>query len=74
MQGGPFVVYSLGLVHASACTSLSDEEATIKMNQAYPTGLEQGWKIHDGPFATGEANGVACSTTPDTHRHILFSC
>lgn len=69
-----FVVYSHGIVHASACTSLTDDAATAKMNVEYPTGIDSRWQITGEPFRTGEPNGVPCHDAPETHRHVLFTC
>jgi len=70
---GYFVAYGVGLVHASVCTDLSDEEATAALNREHPTGVSP-WSIStDKTFSGGEPNPCPC---PDAsgRRHILFSC
>lgn len=69
-----FFVYSTGLCYSSVCTSLSDEEAIERLNEAWPTGIPSQWRIADEPFRTGEANPCPCEQKPETHRHILFNC
>lgn len=69
-----FNVYSLGICCASVCTSLTDEQATNRLNESHPTGLDHGWSIADEAFQTGESNPCPCNDAPDTHRHILFVC
>lgn len=68
-----FFCYSWGLVYASVCTSLSDEEATHQLNLTHPTGVSP-WKIADEPFRSGQPNPLPCERNPQTHRHILFNC
>lgn len=70
-----FCIYADGLVHSSVCTSLTDEQATSRINEQLPTGIASQWEISpDEKFSTGEWNGCPCETFPDTHRHILFNC
>lgn len=71
---GPFTAYAVGLVYASACTSLSLAEATRRMNAEHPTGIESRWTVASEDFASGDQNGRPCDQRPDTHRHLLFSC
>lgn len=69
-----FRAYSVGFCCASVCTSLSDEQATVRLNQEHPTGLASGWAVStDEKFAGGQPNPCPC---PDVagHRHVLFNC
>lgn len=72
--GKDFEVYSVGLVHASTCTSLTDEEATTEINVSHPTGVSSDWQITGEAFADGTPNGTPCPVRPHTHRHLLFTC
>lgn len=65
-----FNAYALGAYYASACTSLADDEAVECIRTKHPHGA---WEIADEDFATGEKNGTACASQPDTHRHVLFT-
>lgn len=68
-----FAAYAIGLCSASACTSLSDEDAIAEMNRRHPTGVGP-WFIADEPtFATGQPHPCPC---PDdsARRHVLFHC
>lgn len=69
-----FLVYSVGLVYASACSSLSPEETAERLNQECPTGISSGWYLSSDPFRTGEPNPCPCGDSPATHKHYLFSC
>lgn len=69
-----FTVYVLGLCTASACTSLTDEEASARINLEHPTGIDSSWEVSKEAFSTGEANGMTCRDNPATHRHLLFEC
>lgn len=69
-----FEVYSLGIVSASVCTSLSIEAATERMNKFHPTGIRSEWKLSKNKtFASGPPMPCQC---PDheTHKHYLFNC
>ncbi|GII88241.1 hypothetical protein Ssi03_62310 [Sphaerisporangium siamense] len=68
-----FKVYRAGLLHASVCTNLTDEQATGRLNTEHPTGISAQWAVCDGPFADGTPNGATCPGLP-THRHVLFIC
>lgn len=72
MNQSEFTAYTVGLCYASVCTSLSDEEATERLNTEHPSGVTP-WAIADEPFASGAPNPNPCEDE-DTHRHILFSC
>ena len=56
-----------GLFDAQVCTSLSDEEATERMNRV-PSGTSNGWQLTTDPYLAP----VACLDNPDTHRHLTF--
>jgi hypothetical protein len=57
------------LVSVQVCTSLSDEDATARMNLT-PSGTKGGWQLTDDPN-----NGpVPCADEPATHRHLIFVC
>lgn len=69
-----FTRYAEGLFGASACTSLSDEDALARMNLA-PSGTSGGWQMSEQTeFPTGEPHPCPCEDKPDTHRHIYFEC
>lgn len=69
-----FDAYSVGLVYASVCTSLSLQEATDRLNTEHPTGIKTEWMLHDASFASGKDNPCPCDRSPKTHMHMLFSC
>lgn len=70
-----FEIYAEGLVCTSVCTSLSVEEATVRLNQLRPSGIMSQWvKSEDKTFISGEPNPCPCNTHPDTHKHYLFNC
>lgn len=69
-----FTAYSVGLCMASACTSLTDDDATAQMNTEHPTGITSRWRIADEAFQDGTPNGNPCHDHPETHRHLLFAC
>lgn len=70
-----FEAYSVGLVSASACSSLSRKETERRMNLEHPTGISSGWRISkDKKWATGEPTPSPCNLKPKTHKHYLFNC
>lgn len=70
-----FRAYAVGIANASVCTSLTDEQATARLNTEHPTGIDSPWSISpDDTFASGQPNPRPCDDLPATHRHILFSC
>lgn len=71
-----FTPYAVGLMCASVCTSLSDEEATARLNRERPTGISSAWEVSDDEFfADGTSpNPCPCHDAPETHRHLLFNC
>jgi hypothetical protein len=58
-----------GLFEVVVCTSLTDEEATERVNLV-PSGTVGGWKLFTGPGVSQRP----CDTDPGTHRHIAFEC
>jgi len=73
MEPVDFHIYSHGLLYASVCTSLSDEEATERLNCEHPTGIASRWTLANEPFSGGESNPTRCFERKG-NRHILFSC
>lgn len=69
-----FTAYAVGFVFASVCTSLTDQEATERLNAEHPTGIGSRWFIAPEAFLSGDPNGCPCDQWPATHRHILFAC
>lgn len=70
-----FTAYAVGVCNASVCTSLSDDEATARLNLEHPTGIGPWFVAADSHFADGtHTNPCPCEDKPDTHRHILFHC
>lgn len=74
LSDGVFTAYTVGLVFASVCTTLPDEQATTRMNELHPTGIGSRWQIADQPFANGDPNGSPCDQCPEAARHLLFEC
>jgi len=69
-----FIAYSVGIVSASVCSSLSPEETADRLNRECPTGISSPWQISSEAFRTGEPNPCPCEDAPATHKHYLFSC
>ena len=70
-----FEAYSIGICHASVCSSLTLEETEKQLNQEYPTGIQSQWKLsEDTNFQTGQSNPCPCEQHPKTHKHYLFDC
>lgn len=57
------------LLGVQACTSLSDEEATERVNRL-PSGTMNGWQLTTDP----DLAPVPCQDRPETHRHLIFEC
>lgn len=55
--------------NVQACTSLSDEEATERVNRL-AAGTINGWHLTTEPHLAP----VPCEDQPDTHRHVVFEC
>jgi hypothetical protein len=68
-QGDDFERLQEALLGVQVCTSLSDEEATARMNLT-PSGTSHGWQLTDLP----DAQPVPCAEKPSTHRHLVFEC
>jgi hypothetical protein len=69
-----FFMYRYGLSHCSVCTTLSDEDATDRLNTDNSTGISSPWAIsEDKTFSGGEPHPCPC---PDVKgaRHVLFVC
>ena len=65
-------VYSEGLLHASACTALDDEQTDAAM-AARPSGTSGGWtRSADTHFDDGKPNPCPCDAEPQTRRHVLY--
>lgn len=71
---GEFDAYALGQYYASVCTSLTDAEATARLNATHPAGPRSRWSVADEAFFGGQPNGAPCEKQPATHRHLLFEC
>lgn len=69
-----FTVTAVGLCAAAVCTSLTNDEATGRLNTAHPTGISSRWELADKPFPNGDPNPGPCPDHPDTHRHLYFHC
>jgi hypothetical protein len=69
-----FVVYAVGLVHASVCTALDDEATAARLNHEHPTGVAPWMRSPDETFREGGPNPGPCERHPRTHRHVLFEC
>jgi len=68
-----FTAYAVGLVCASACTRLTDEETTRRLNWERPTGVAP-WRISsDDHFANGSPMPGPCEFDA-RNRHLLFEC
>lgn len=57
------------LLSTQVCTSLPDDEATVRMN-LLPSGTSHGWQLSTEP----ENAPVPCADQPETHRHLIFDC
>jgi len=68
------IVYTMGIVSCSVCTSITDVDLIEKIvNYKYPTGIKSKWKISKKSFyQDGEPN--TCNEKPKTHYHYLLEC
>jgi len=73
-HGQDFKAYSIGMVAASVCSSLSIEETTSRLNTEHPTGINSQWRLSKDNFLGGESNPCICPDYPTTHKHYLFEC
>ena len=62
-----FARLSEKILGVQVCTSLSDEEATERVNLV-PAGTTNGWVLSERP----EHAPVPCDDRPETHRHLIF--
>lgn len=69
-----FMLYSVGLIAASVCTSLPIEKATERLNLEHPSGVTPWHPSEDKTFRSGEPNPCPCDRYPETHKHYLFNC
>ena len=73
-QDDVFVIYASGLVLASVCSSLPQDEVEKRMKQVI-TGTRAGWCFAKGEsFADGEPKPSPCNEPPKTHNHYLIQC
>lgn len=73
---GDTIVYTVGLVHVSACAAKDEprDEVLATANRTHPTGLEHGWGFsEDATFSGGEPNPCPCEMDPD-RLHYLLVC
>ena len=69
-----FLIYAEGLVSASVCSSLPQEEVEKRM-AAQMCGTASGWVLSKAPtFRQGQPNPCPCERNPATHKHYLFEC
>jgi len=70
-----FVAYSVGAVAASVCTSLSVEDATVRLNEQHPTGISSKWSLSEDKYFADKIheNGCQCPDYPE-NKHYLFTC
>lgn len=69
LSGEPGILGTL--LYTRACTSLSDEEATARINLLPPMGDHGEWVLLT---KEGEGGPVPCQDKPDTHRHLMWEC
>ena len=75
IQTKEFDAYSVGIVSASVCSSLSLKETTKRLNTEHPTGISTNWEFARGEkFHTGQKNPHLCEVHSKTHKHYLFHC
>ena len=65
-----FVVYSEGLLFASVCSNLPQEEVESRMRRRI-NGTTGGWNLSDENFSGGESNPCQCTDHED-RKHYLF--
>jgi len=74
-----FQLLAIGLVYASVCSSLPEQETTDMLNLVHPTGMVYASDLlwtpsSDVTFAAGQPNPCKCELRPDTHVHRLYTC
>ena len=70
-----FEIYSIGIVCASVCTSLTPGEAELALNVEHPTGISTRWTLsEDKTFGDGVSPmPCGCPDHPG-NKHYLFNC
>lgn len=59
------------LIYTRVCTSLSDVDATSRLNETNPPGTS----VNEWRLCTEEDQlPIACEDNPGTHRHLMFHC
>ena len=61
-----FTAY-VGFLTIVVCTSLSLEDAEIRLNRLHPSGTSAGW-------VGQKERSLHCDKYPDTHKHFVFHC
>jgi len=71
MSSDEFAILRWSLLYAQVCTSLSDDEATARLNTELPTGLDScPWSL----IVDLDVAPVQCGDNLRTHRHLFFGC
>ena len=69
-----FHIYSEGLLFASVCSSLPQQEVEARMHKVI-CGTKSGWGLSKAEtFEGGQPNPCLCDQKPQTHKHYLFNC
>lgn len=70
----PVVIYSEGIITASVCTSLTNEETEAYLRGQ--SGISSDWTVSEDEYFRGGKvkNGGPCDREPDTRRHLLMHC
>jgi len=68
-------IYRMGIVHCSVCVpkEMTREEIVAAVNNKAPTGISNGWLIHEDKFRTGEENPHTCEVN-SSRLHYLMVC
>ena len=67
-----FIVAREDLLSVYICTSLSKEEASIRIKSEVPCGASNGW-TYDDDEELAQLQGSPCKQTKG-HVHFIFSC
>lgn len=67
MEMNDLIIMKTLALAVQVCTTLSDEEATTKVNAVHPAGTEHGWMVDT------EQGCFECDDNPG-RRHIVFVC